>query len=234
MQKQVKQSIGLFMIFLIVGGFMIMSAVVSFINDTRFIATAAETEAVITEIEKSSSDDGNIYIVYIEYVAEDMRYRGSYTSNYEEKDFRTGQTGQIIKLYYDSDNPHDFRTNKNTFNNLELAGFGFLFFLVGALPLIFMLKGHLKKKKLLAEGKKLKAVICDAVSGSTVNEKRAQRLICEYKDEIGGKSYIFKSGDVWIKPYVVAEGRDIFVYVDHNNFSKYYVDIDSFLREVER
>lgn len=50
-------------------------------------------------------------------------------------------------------------------------------------------------------------------------------IVSEWKDEKTNKKYIYESETIWAKPSV-SKGSYVDVYIDKNNFKKYYIDIE--------
>ena len=86
-----------------------------------------------------------------------------------------------------------------------------------------------KEKKLKENGIALNGVIHDiAVNSSvTINGRNPRKLVCEATLPNGETRY-FESGNVshMIHPSVI--GRNIKIYVDPDNYDKYYVDAEEY------
>ena len=108
---------------------------------------------------------------------------------------------------------------------------GGIFLIIGLAFLITTIKGMFSKKSLMKNGECISAVIrCMERTGVTINNRRQFRFVCEFSDPFSGMFITAKSG---LTSYFEDFGYDtekyIDVYYDHDDPSKYYVDIDSYI-----
>ena len=61
-----------------------------------------------------------------------------------------------------------------------------------------------------------------------LNGRHPWKLECRYEDIFTGAVYLFSSENIWIDPQMYI-GQQVAVYVDGENYKKYYVDVDSLL-----
>ena len=60
-----------------------------------------------------------------------------------------------------------------------------------------------------------------------MNGQNPYVIYCSWKDEYADVLYRFKSDNLWTDPsFLFDSGSEINVYVDGNDFSKYYVDAE--------
>ena len=90
------------------------------------------------------------------------------------------------------------------------------------------IKQRKKKEYLMQHGKR---VMAEVTGGSrnlnyTVNGRHPWKLECIYEVIFSGEIYLFSSGNVWMDPELYI-GQQVSVYVEGENYKKYYVDVDS-------
>jgi len=88
------------------------------------------------------------------------------------------------------------------------------------------------EKRLMAEGRK---VYAEVTGGSVnynvrINGRHPYKLECRYTDPATGAIYLYSSGNIFIDPDLYV-GRQVVVYVDRTDYSKYIVDMDSLKEE---
>ena len=165
--------------------------------------------------------------VIVTYEVDDKKYTEPldfYTSSYYE--------GKKIKVYYDRNNPSNVDVDESSMMMWIFVGMGILFFLIGLIPLLISLKKKNSRKKIRELGKEIIARYVDIVQNTmyTVNGKNPYNIICEWDNPSDGKTYRFKSENIWFDPYNVITNKHIEyfkVYIDPNNMKKYVVDIST-------
>jgi len=107
---------------------------------------------------------------------------------------------------------------------------GLLFFSLGLVFLITL--GNQKKnaRRLLENGNYVVAEIFDISQNYnvSVNNKHPFVVSCKY-EAVDGTVHIFKSRYLYFNPEPLLKNNVVRVYVDNDNFKKYYVDIDEVL-----
>jgi hypothetical protein len=233
MNKGKKKATGnfYFLIFAVVGILLFAFMLIQLINNVNFRKNAIETTATISRI-TSSSDDTD-HTAYIEYQVNGRTYndRLSYYSSglYE---------GKKIKIYYDPDNPSQI-VDGTLLNDIWPLLLALVFILVGVVPTVTTYKKNRLHNYLLANGRKIKAtfteikvteVVKDVHDGLIVVEKEnpLPMLVFEYFDSSRNR-FTFKidysSHDTGSLGSLI--GKEVDIYTDPNDFSSYYVDIDS-------
>lgn len=116
---------------------------------------------------------------------------------------------------------------------IVFGSIGTPFLLVGIGFLIFVGKMDGKKKALMQNGNLIYAEVTGGseVFNVQVNGRHPWKLECRYEDPFSGEIYLYSSRNTFTDPYPYI-GQQIAVYVDKNDPSKYYVDIQS-LRQQE-
>jgi len=112
-----------------------------------FRTAAAETTAVITEIDSVGHGEDTIYTVYVKFIVDDIEYKG------ELDGWRRGMIeGHVVKVYYDLDNPQNFRLGSGWFNGCIALLFGAFVFLSRLMPLLRQLKYKFHRRRLFSGG----------------------------------------------------------------------------------
>lgn len=222
----------LFSIFMIVGIVLLIIGAILFINGARFRQSAVPITGEITEIETYRDSDGDrSHRVYAAYTFEGREYERVRLGMYSSSMY----VGEEITLLCDPSNPGKVTAVSETY----LAGFilffiGAVFFLVGVIPLIIMLVKDKKDKHLLESGRVLHATVesIDVNRNYMVKGRNPYIIYCTWKDEYADVLYRFKSGSIWTDPEsVFPKGSNIDVYVDENDFSKYYVNAEQMIAQ---
>lgn len=112
----------------------------------------------------------------------------------------------------------------------SFGGMGLLFFVLGLVFLITL--GNKKKtsQRLLDNGNYVVAEIFDISQeyNVMVNGRHPYIVNCKY-EAMDGTVHIFKSRYLYFNPETLLKNNVVRVYVDNDNFKKYYVDIDEVL-----
>ena len=215
--------------FFAVGILMIAIAIICAVFSGNTRKTAEKVTGTITGIYSSRGDDstGNSSIT--------VAY------SYNGKQYETGLSeysssmwvGKDITLYVNRDNPRKVRTEELLFlPTLILAIIAVPFLIIGGIFLLLAMKQRKKKEYLMQHGKRIMA---EVTGGSrnlnyTVNGRHPWKLECRYEDVFSGEIYLFSSSNVWMDPELYI-GRQVTVYVDGDNYRKYYVDVESLSAE---
>ena len=110
---------------------------------------------------------------------------------------------------------------------------GGIFFFVGICFLIWEIKNKKMVKRLIENGNYIWAQITEVAPNYnvTVNGRNPFVVYCQFQD-MEGTVHIFKSRDIFFDPQTLLKSEQVRVYVDNDNFKKYYVDIDEILPNV--
>lgn len=114
------------------------------------------------------------------------------------------------------------------------SGIGLILFLIGILFLMIQLSKKEMSQRLLENGNYVVAEIFDITQeyNVTVNGRHPFVINCKY-EAMDGTVHIFKSRYLYYNPESLLKNNAVRVYVDNNNYKKYYVDIDEVLPKVE-
>lgn len=208
-----------------------------------FMKDAVNAVGVITDVYISTSDDKDVCNAYVEYVVDGVSYE-YYIHRYDRGYLlhKNDYIGNMVELLYSSKNPAKARLAEAPYAKsiyMLLAG-------IAAAVLCYVLYRKNKNfDRIIQNGITLDAIITKI---ETVNEYElgiqgflgTRRfddepdpifvIVCEWENPVTGQKYEFKSIQIkeFVEPYV---GRTIKVYVDPDNYSKYFVDINSILAQ---
>lgn len=215
-------------IFIAIGLLIIALAIFLNIQNSKFMENAIETTAEITQITTSRDSDGDTtHSVQVIFYIDGKEYEGNL--GYYSSDMYKGKT---VNIYYDPQNPNNFKSASSNIASFIMIPFGGIFFAVGCFILYRGIKSS-SLKKLKESGRRIDAKI-DDVSLNTnysVNGRHPYIIDCSYFNEIEDKVYSFTSQNIWtnIQPIIDAKNiTTIPVYIDENDSSKYFVDISVF------
>jgi len=217
-----------FFIFILFGVLFLFIGVRQYRAGVNFRRVAVETTAVITDI--VVRDDSRSAIVMFEVDGEEFGGRLS--------TWHAGMAiGQDITVFYHPNNPQNFLASADHSGSLMFAFIGGIFSLIGVGYFYKQYRRNSLANSLIASGKRIMATFIEMRTGNTtINHQTCCNLICEYRDEMTGNVYVFKSEDIWELPPFDREHQQIPlvpVYVDHYDYSKHYVAVDEFFDAIE-
>jgi len=218
-------------IFAFIGVIFLMVGIFIGLSNEKFKENADEVVAVITSIESYRDSDGDReYDVYVDY-----SYGGQYYQNKKLNMYSSSMyEGKEIDILVDRDNPGRISAGSGMMViTLIMAGIGFAMMIGAMIPFILMIRQKTKRNHLKQNGYTIEATVTDIILNHnlSVNGQHPFVVYCTYQDIYSGTEYRFKSENLWTDPEpVIQPGRILTVYVNsHNDFSKYYVDVESAL-----
>lgn len=179
---------------------------------------AEEVAGIITDIGNSN--------VTVSYSLNGQQYDttiNEYSSSMAE--------GEKIRLYVNRENPHKVRTGELLYlSTFIFCIVGVPFVVMGIVFLLVVVRRKKKQQYLMQNGRK---IFAEVTGGSRnyhydVNGKHPWKLECKYDDPSTGAVYLFASGNIWTDPQFYV-GQQIAVYVEGENYKKYYVDVESLI-----
>ncbi len=211
-------------IFSVIGVVALIATIILLTNTIKFSSNADEVTATITSIEYGRVHGRLQRDVYVSYTYEGAQYDDVYL-NYYSYNMREG--GEI-KILVDREYPTYIASKFSmiifvlpAILALVFGGIGFTF--------LFASRSNNKKKEYLMEnGRVLHGVVelIDFNWNLTVNGIHPYLVYCQYNDMGTGTVYKFKSENLYFDPnqyYNIGDSIDI--YVDPNNYRKYFVDV---------
>ena len=192
----------------------------------NFMSTAQKTDAKITEIEvyyhkDSDGDRHKRHRVYVEYTVDGKSYEAklnSYNSSMYE--------GKIIEVYYDPYNPGKIMTDDSAFF-IIFTCVGGAFAALTIAVIVTLLVTKKKHQNLITTGTPYTGTIIDVrvITNIKVNGRHPYRADCEVINPITQERYLFSSENVYTEIRHLI-GAPVVVYMDNQNPSKHYVDIN--------
>ncbi len=211
-------------IFALVGTIFIIVGIMANVKSSQFKEYAVEVNGVIEDIVIEEHTDETDYDVYVSYEYDGVYYEDIHIDFYSS----SMSEGQEIDLLIDPDNPTDIHSSEgDLFFTLMFVGMGGLFALIGYIILIVSFLNKKKKAGLLESGQHIYGEIesMEQDYSITINGRHPFRIYCKYKNPTDGYIYKFKSDTLDFNPWdSYKTGDPIDIYVDPNNFKKYYVD----------
>lgn len=213
-------------VFFLVGVLLVIVSTVIFVGNKQFEANSEKTMAVITEIDtyrtRSNGETETRHDVFIEYEVDGKTYNRE-LNNYSSSMYE----GKEIEVMYNPDNPADARADDG-FAWVILAIMGLVFGVIGGGLFFTSVIAGGKRKKLMANGERVTGTITDVITVTNVriNGRHPYKAEVEVIDHLTGEKYLYSSKQV-INDISYMIGSTVDVYVDTNDKSKYYVDLDS-------
>ena len=220
-------------IFFIIGiVFVIIGLIISTKNIFNYENKVATT-GIITQISLYRNHSGNrSYQVNVLYNVEGKEYE-SILNGYVSSFYK----GKEIDIYYDKDNPSKISSKSLDLVFLIFPGIGLIFVTIGGIGILVKTKKKKLKNKLKENGELIYANYIETVLNSSYSSNgiHPYNIICEWNNPQDGKKYVFKSENIWINPKTLLEEKNIKtlpVYINLENISQYFVDIDSLVENV--
>lgn len=219
---------GKLIIFGIVGLVFALIGVVWIFFGTRFVKNAEEVYGRIVNITSYTDSDGEInYKAYVDYRYDKIEYENVALNSYSH----SMKVGKKIKLLINPENPGRPQTIMSTIvGAVWFIVFGLIFACVAFIPMFFMGRVSSKAKKLMQQGHYVMAKVESIHRNSNIEVigKTPYVVYCNYQDIYSGTIYRFKSKNIWYDPGAyLQQDAEIRVYVNGQDYSDYYVDVQS-------
>ena len=209
---------GFGLLFLIIG---IVIFTVSHINFVKLKEIGIKTDGIISSI-NYSGDNTNVFITFKTNDGKDITTGINY---YDSNMY----TGKYVKIYYDPINPEKITLISENFNLIFLllfSGIGSVFFIIG---IVFIKKNITFGKQrdiLVSSGNYVIADIIEVNKNTNITLLGENPYIIHSHYSENGADYYFKSHDIWFNPSCFL-GKKVRIYLDRNDYTKYYVDENS-------
>ncbi len=214
-------------VFFLAGILLVIASIMTYAGDKQFEANADKTMATITEIDtyrtRSNGKTRTRHNVFVEYEVDGKTYNRElnyYTSSMYE--------GKEIEVMYNPDNPADIRGGGTGIAMVILCIMGLIFGAIGGGLFFTNVAAGGKRKKLMENGDRVTGTITNVITVMNVriNGRHPFKAEIEVIDPYTGEKYLYSSKQV-MNDINYMIGSTVDVYVDRNNKSKYYVDLDS-------
>ena len=222
-------------VFGVIGLGLLAGAAALALNTRGFIATAKQTEGLVTElIEKRDSDGSVTYKPVVAFMADNgvlVNFTSSFSSNPPSY-----HVGEKVEVLYAPDDPNDARIRG--FGSLWLApvilgGIGTVFAAIGFGILIVSRLNKRKREWLMAYGTEILAEFQSVERNTSlkVNGRSPWRIIAQWQNPETGQLHVFNSENLWFDPSNYIQTKQLKVLLDPKNAKRYHVDI-SFLPQL--
>ena len=210
-------------IFGIVGVLFIIVAIISGVSGSKKKAGYEAVDGIISDIEHH----GDSSYVYVDYTYNGQNYSSIQLDTYVS----SMRKGDDIELYLDDSDPFKpYYPGSTVIIVLVFGVMGLIFSLVGIIPTALKAVHGKKDRELVEAGYSVWAAV-EAVERNyryAVNGRHPMNIIATYTDDYSAKNYRFKSRNIWDESvYDIEQGDQIRVYLDRNDHTKYYVDVNS-------
>lgn len=228
-------------ILFIVGAFLLAFAIWLASDSIKFLYGSLHAEGVVVElVEKSGKDNDNNHMMLwypvVEFTAQSnqtIRFEsrlGSNPSMYSK--------GQSVDVVYQPAKPQDARIN-STMDMWYLPGFmgsvALLMTFVAIGLALSIIARRRERQRLMSIGHVITTEVYSIMPDTSMSIKgrHPYRILSRYHHLESGRTYVFESDPIWYNPEeFFSDVKDLPVYVDPQDYSKYYIDI-SFLPKVE-
>jgi len=207
-------------------------------NQTRsFVARAATTSGVVTELIEVRDDDGSssTFKPVVKFNApggEEVSFTSSFSSRPPAYD-----VGEAVAVLYEPGDLHGARIKgfgSLWLGPLILGGLGAVFSIIGASILYAGRAGVKQRDYLMAYGNAIQTDLqgVDRNTDLTVNGKNPWRITSQWLDPAANKIRIFHSENLWFDPTKFVTSKQVTVLVAPKDPRRYHMDV-SFLPEVD-
>lgn len=216
------------MIFLISGLVFAIIGVVICVN-MLYTQGKVKTIGVIEEV-SYGREHSSYTIVSFEVNGEKITARANgYSSGFYK--------GKEIEIYYNEENPNQISIPSLDLLFLMFPGIGVLFVGIGGTGLLVKWRKKKREEKLREDGDVIYGDYVETRLNTSysVNNRHPYNIICEWYNVEDGKTYIFKSNNMWMNPENKIEEQNITtfpIYIDLEDKKNYMVDIDSLTEDV--
>lgn len=214
-----------------IGIIMLIIGVLIFKSTKDFQSKAILTEGTVIEMVQMRGSNGMLsHAPVVSYMAKDEQEHIYYSSSYSNPP--SYSVGEKVQIYYDPANPDDAQLGGGaSIAAIIVSAIGFFFLLAAIIILLVNKNKAANAKMLMQNGRKLQAdiITVDYNTSININDRNPFVITCQWSDTQQNEVLLFQSGNIWFDPSpFLADKKQLDVYVDFNNFKKYYVDI-SFL-----
>ncbi len=217
----------LFGIFAVVGSILVVVGICVLLVGFKKPENVVTITGEIVDIVRERDHDGDVhYDVYVDYEFDGKEYKEVHLSTYSSSMYE----GKEIELFIDPEKPSRPKVpGADLIAGIICAVMGAIFGCIGIIPLVTMGRKSSKTQKLIEQGHYIMGKVerIDLNYNYSVNNRHPYVVYCNYQDDYTGTIYRFKSGNVWSDPGAYyQEGSDIRIYVDGQDYSNYFIDIE--------
>lgn len=137
--------------------------------------------------------------------------------------------GEIVKVFYQKDNPDKCRISDGKKGGRKTVFWGFILLLFNLYIVYHNNKRAKTSNSFRTTGRKVEAQILkiDIDMETTVLNRHPYYIFCKWVDPMSGREYLHTIKNIWDEPKTLLAGRNtIDVYIDRNDPDKYFMDIE--------
>jgi hypothetical protein len=227
-------------VFALAGAVMLIIALVSWAHTRSFLARATHTDGTVIRLDRVRTHDttsnapSSTYsynyrpVVRFEYRGRQIVFASQTSSN--PPAYSEGERVPVVYLESDLSTARI----ESFFSLYGLAaiagGLGSLFFVIGAGLIVVQAKTRQTDERLREEGMPITTAFQSVEFNSSleVNGRHPFKVVTQWQDPATSRVRVFESHNLWFDPAQFIKPKEITVYVDRANPSKYYMDL-SFL-----
>lgn len=219
--KNAKLSIILSIILAIIGVVFLLTSINLMIYNNKLKKENIKILATVT------NSDFNNQFTTVSFFINEKEYNAIAQKYYSEV-----QIGDTIEIYYNKENPTQILLESNNKNPAIYFVISVILLAISLSVIIHKLNNLVDKETVKKTGKRVEAELEDIVYNTkiTSNGKHPYYIICIWKNKVTGKTYRFKSDNLWYNPneqFKKSGIEKVPVYIIPSNPNQYYVDIDS-------
>ena len=191
------------------------------VSSIQFKQEAVKIDAMVTNIDTyttgTGDDKSTHHNVYVEYDFEGTPYSAmlnSYSSSMK--------VGKTTEVYVKADNPSNPRSiGTELFLGVLFTIIGGIATIIGIILIIKLLKTIKQNKEVIQNGRQITATVetYEYDETTTINGRHPIIYICSYN------GMRFESSSIFTKQPLLDIGDTVTVFVDYNDISKYFVDV---------
>lgn len=215
-------------IFLLVGIIMLLGSFNIYSKTQDFLDVAITTKGHIVRLIKVNSDDPVSYKHVFEFSTkngETINITSSTSSNPPSY-----SVGEVVEVLYAEASPNEAKINSyfSIWAVTTILGvLGFIFIITSSWKITYSNIREKRISRLKDTGLRILASYQSVELNKSfeINERNPYQIHTQWINPSTSKVHIFKSENIWFNPseYIVSD--QLTVYLDQDNFKKYYVDI---------
>lgn len=213
--------------FTVVGAVALATALWFYLTTSSFVASAARSEGVVIDLERSRSSDSTTYKPVVRFTAADGQERTFVTS--WSSNPPAYSRGEKVQVLYPGDRPEEARIEGffSLWGGVVIAGgLGSVFFLIGGGIIAYGLFFAARKRSLQVNGQLILADFKGVERNGSIeiNGSHPWRIMCQWQDPATSKVHVFASDNFWFDPTDYVTQKQLNVRIDPKNPKRHWVD----------
>lgn len=215
--KNVYRAVGI--LFTLIGVIFLGVSLFSFISFSQFRSHAVPAQGTIRYIASEA-----VLITY-EANGQEMTRELGYRSS-------SMKAGDSVSIYYDPMQPEHIETAASLVLSWAFLGVGGLLFLTGMGLILWEIRKQALRRRLLESGLRLNGEVAEIEINRRISSNRRHPYVVKCRCRMpDGTTQSVHSDSIWHNPQELLPGSFVPVYVDEQNYKRYYVDLSRVLRE---